>query len=366
MAALHNKYDKETLRRMLEEEGLERTTISFYQYHHVKDPNVLRDEFYLGMESLGVLGRIYVAKEGVNAQISIPSINEPKLRAFFNDNYPWLKDIRFNYAREERGISFLKLKIKVREKIVADGLNDDTFDVTNKGVHLSAEEFNELTSKEGVVLIDMRNHYETEIGHFKGAITPDVDTFRESLPVIVDDQAENKEKPVVMYCTGGIRCEKASAYFKHRGFKDVYQLEGGIIEYHRQVEEKGLENRFLGKNFVFDDRRAEGISGEVIGNCHQCNAAWDVHENCANDACHLLFLQCPDCKDENKGCCSEECQEFMLLPDDLKKDFKSGMDFGTQTFKKGRESLFVPAYNKWKARNEERVSPYIERNEKTN
>lgn len=359
MAQLHNKYDKETLKRLLEEEGLERTTISFYKYHYITDPSLTRDNMYTDFESIGVLGRVYLAKEGVNAQISVPSIHVEKFRDYLDTNYDWLKGIRLNFAREERGLSFLKLKIKVRDKIVADGLNDETFDVTNKGIHLSAEDFNSITTKEETVLIDMRNHYESEIGKFKGAITPDVDTFRESLPVIVDDQEKNKEKDIVMYCTGGIRCEKASAYFKHRGFKNVYQLEGGIIEYHRQVNEQGLENRFVGKNFVFDDRRAETVGEDVIGKCHQCGNAWDVHENCENDACHLLFLQCPECKIQNEGCCSDECQEFKTLPDDLRKDFKKGMDFGTQTFKKGRESAFVPAYNQWKLKNEETLSTYL-------
>ena len=156
-------------------------------------------------------------------------------------------------------------KVKVRHKIVADGLNDDSFDVTNKGVHVGAAKFNELIEDKNTVLVDMRNHYESEIGHFKNAVTPDVDTFRESLDIIEDDLKEHKEdKNLVMYCTGGIRCEKASAYFKHKGFKNVYQLEGGIIEYTRQIKEHQLENKFLGQNFVFDDRRAERISEDVI------------------------------------------------------------------------------------------------------
>ena len=123
---------------------------------------------------------------------------------------------------------FLKLTIKVRSKIVADGLNDATFDVTNKGIHLKAKDFNEMLEDPNTVLVDMRNHYESEVGHFKGAVLPDCDTFREELPMVVDMFKEQKDKHVVMYCTGGIRCEKASAYLKHEGFENVYQLEGGI------------------------------------------------------------------------------------------------------------------------------------------
>ena len=185
----------------------------------------------------------------------------------------------------------------MRDKIVADGLNDATFDVTNKGVHVNAEKFNELIEDPNTVLVDMRNHYESEIGHFKNAVTPDVDTFRESLDLIEEDLREHKEdKKLVMYCTGGIRSEKASAYFKHKGFKNVYQLEGGIIEYTRQVSEHDLESKFVGQNFVFDDRRAERISKDVIANCHQYGNPFDIRTNCADESCHLLFIQCADSK----------------------------------------------------------------------
>ena len=163
-----------------------------------------------------------------------------------------------NSIAEESGI-------KIKDKIVADGLDDSSFDVTQKGIHVNAKRFNELLAEEGTICLDMRNHYESEIGQFKGALKPDVDTFRESLPFIDQTLAEHdKEKKLLMYCTGGIRCEKASAYFKHKGFKNVFQLEGGIIEYARQVEAEGIENQFIGKNFVFDERRRERISDHII------------------------------------------------------------------------------------------------------
>ena len=150
---------------------------------------------------MGVLGRIYVANEGINAQLSLPA---DKFSAFKShlDTITFLKDIRLNIAREQDDKSFLKLKIKVRKKIVADGLDDETFDVTDIGVHLKAAGFNQMIDDPNTVLIDMRNHYETEIGHFKNAVTPDVDTFRESLPIIEEDLKEHKEdKNLVMYCT---------------------------------------------------------------------------------------------------------------------------------------------------------------------
>ena len=216
-------------------------------------------------------------------------------------------------------------------------MNDDSFDVTDKGIHLSATEFNMLVDQPETILVDMRNHYESEIGHFKGAITPDVDTFRESLPIIEKDLANHKEdKNLVMYCTGGIRCEKASAYFKHKGFKNVYQLEGGIIEYARQVENQNLENKFIGKNFVFDHRRAERISEDIIAQCHQCGSPCDVHVNCANEACHLLFIQCDACAQAYDNCCSESCKEVHHLPLNQQKELRKGKGNSNKIFKKGR------------------------------
>src|SRR5690606_36202239 len=253
------------------------------------------------------------------------------------DGISFLKGVRLNIAIEQDNKSFLKLKIKVRDKIVADGLNDDTFDVTNKGVHVNAKQFNELLEDQNTILVDMRNHYESEIGHFKNAITPDVDTFRESLPIIEEDlKAHKEDKNLVMYCTGGIRCEKASAYYKHKGFKRVYQLEGGIIEYARQVEEQGLENKFYGKNFVFDHRRGERISEHIISRCHQCGEPCDTHTNCENQACHLLFIQCESCAEKMENCCSVECVEIIHLPEEEQKRLRKGIPNSNKIFKKGR------------------------------
>jgi UPF0176 protein len=225
----------------------------------------------------------------------------------------------------------------VRHKIVADGLNDTTFDVTNKGVHVDATTFNDLIEDPDTVLVDMRNHYESEIGHFKNAVTPDVDTFRDSLDIIEQDLQDHKEdKKLVMYCTGGIRCEKASAYYKHKGFKNVFQLEGGIIEYTRQVKDQGLENKFLGKNFVFDHRRSERISDDVISNCHQCGSPFDSHTNCANEGCHLLFIQCDVCAEKMEHTCSDECHQIIQLPFEQQKELRKGTHASNKIFKKGR------------------------------
>jgi len=333
---LYNTLSAKERAELLEKAGEDRLTLSFYKYAKIGNTTIFRNHLFIAWDQMDVLGRIYVANEGINAQLSVPAKRFHEFKVFL-DEISFLKDVRLNIAIEHALKSFLKLKVKIRHKIVADGLNDDTFDVTNKGVHLNAEAFNELIEDPDTILVDMRNHYESEIGHFKGAITPDVDTFRDSLDIIEEDLRDYKEdKKLVMYCTGGIRCEKASAYYKHKGFKKVYQLEGGIIEYARQVENKGLENKFIGKNFVFDHRRGERITEDVIAQCHQCGAACDTHINCDNEACHLLFIQCESCAEKMQNCCSEECKEIIQLPYEEQKRLRQGIPNSNKIFKKGR------------------------------
>ncbi len=333
---LHNKINAEVLKQKIKESGLLRTTISFYKYHHIKDPKAFRDALYLRWNELGVLGRIYVADEGINAQFSVPTENLDALKAHL-ESIDFLAGNRLNIAIDDDGKSFFKLAIKVRRKIVADGIDDPNFDVTKIGKHLKAEEFNEVTDRDDVIIVDMRNHYESEVGHFENAILPDVVNFREQLPQVAEMLKDQKDKPVVMYCTGGIRCEKASAYMLYRGFKEVYQLEGGIIHYANQVKDKGLKNKFHGKNFVFDERLGESISNEIISKCHQCGDLSDTHTNCANVACNLLFIQCDKCKEKTHNCCSEECTHIALLPEDEQKELRKGKNFGRLVFDKGRK-----------------------------
>jgi len=333
---LHNRVDKRLLKQKLEESQENRITLSFYQYAHIGNPQIFRDHLYIAWEKLGVLGRAYVAKEGINAQITVP---EDQFDAFREqlDTITFLQGVRLNIAVEHDKKSFYKLKIKVKQKIVADGLNDESFDVTNKGKRLDAASFNQLTTLPDTMVVDMRNHYESEIGHFENAILPDADTFREALPMVENMLTPHKDKNIVMYCTGGIRCEKASAYLKHKGFNKVFQLDGGIIKYAHDIKEKGLENKFKGKNFVFDERLGERISDEVISHCHQCGKPCDTHTNCKNDACHLLFIQCDECAQKHNGCCSTECKDFIALPLDVQQEQKHKfLKKPTPIFKKGR------------------------------
>ena len=333
---LYNTLSNIERAELIQKAGKDRLTISFYKYSKIGNTELLRNHLFIFWDSIDVLGRIYIAHEGINAQLSVPADN---LEAFKNhlDTIVFLENVRINIAIEHDLFSFLKLKVKVRDKIVSDGLSDETFDASNRGIHVNASEFNALIEDENAVVVDMRNHYESEIGHFKNAITPDVDTFRESLDLIEEDLKDYKEsKKLVMYCTGGIRCEKASAYYKHKGFKNVYQLEGGIINYARQAAELGVENKFIGKNFVFDQRRAEKISEDVIANCHQCGEPADIHVNCANAACHLLFIQCDACKEAMGNCCSTNCMEVNRLPPEAQKELRKGQGNSNDIFKKGR------------------------------
>ncbi|MFY7757351.1 MAG: rhodanese-related sulfurtransferase [Flavobacterium stagni] len=333
---LYNTLSAEERAQLIDEAGQQRLTLSFYAYAKIEDPKKFRDDLFLAWNTLDALGRIYVAHEGINAQMSVPAEHFEAFRATL-EAYDFMRGIRLNVAVEQDDFSFLKLTIKVRHKIVADGLNDETFDVTNKGVHLNAREFNAILDDPNTIVVDFRNHYESEVGHFKGAITPDVETFRESLPIINEQLKDFKEsKNLVMYCTGGIRCEKASAYYKHQGFKNVFQLEGGIINYAKQIKEEGLESKFIGKNFVFDHRLGERITDDIIAQCHQCGNPCDNHTNCVNDGCHLLFIQCDACQSAMENCCSQECLDTIHLPLDEQVKLRKGIQVGNKVFRKGK------------------------------
>ena len=338
MAVLHNRVSQEELKKKLYEETEPRTTISFYQYFSIADPKLFRDEMYLALNQLNVFGRIYVAQEGINAQISVPASNFEQLKTYLYSIDP-LNGIRLNVAVDDDGKSFWVLKIKVRDKIVADGISDPNFSMEKKGRYVNATQMNELLQDDNTIVIDMRNHYEYEVGHFDKALEIPSDTFREQLPMAVEMMADKKDKNIIMYCTGGIRCEKASAYMLHNGFNNVFHLEGGIINYAKQIKESGQQSKFIGKNFVFDDRLGERITEDVIAQCHQCSKPADTHTNCNNDGCHLLFIQCEECKIKYDGCCSVECQTVYNLPEEQQKELRKGIDKGQMVFNKSKQRL---------------------------
>lgn len=334
---LYNTEDRRILKARMEQSSEPRTTVSFYRYARIGNPQLFRDYLFIHWSKLGVLGRTYVAHEGINAQISVPY---EKFSDFKEHLYSisFLEGVRLNTAVQESHKAFFKLKIKVRKKIVADGIDDPAFNPANTGKHLSAAEFNALTDRPDTILIDMRNHYESEVGHFRNAILPDADTFREEIAMVEEMLKGKEDKPIVMYCTGGIRCEKASAYLRYKGFPNVHQLEGGIIKYARDVKQQGLENKFVGVNFVFDERLSERISPEVVAHCHQCGAPCDHHVNCANEGCHLLFIQCESCGAKYENCCSEECRTAIHLPEEEQRTLRKGRPAGRNIFRKGRST----------------------------
>jgi len=338
---LRNLHHPDLLRARLDREGIERTTLSFYRYVRLEVVENLRNALYIEWEPLSVLGRIYLSPEGVNAQVSLPTANLEKFRASLDAreafaNVPW------KIAVEDDGKSFLKLVIKVKKKIVADGLADDAFDVTNVGEHLDASTFHEKT-EQGALVIDMRNNYESVIGYFEGAYLPKADTFRGAIDEVVEmlnqriaptsDQRNRSVDPpgrpaatpeILLYCTGGIRCEKASAYLKHHGFANVGQLHGGIIDYARQIKAQGLPSKFKGQNFVFDERLAERITDDVVSTCMQCGTKSDRISNCHEVTCNMLLVQCEACATKYAECCSPSCREIHVLPEESQRAWRKG------------------------------------------
>jgi UPF0176 protein len=334
MAQLINRVNKDVLKQKLKEESFSRITLSFYRYVKISNPHETRDELYKMWQNLNCFGRIYLAEEGINAQMNVPEHNWNKFVNELN-TIDYFKEVPFKIAVDGNGKSFYKLAVKVRDRIVADGIDDPTFDASNTGKYLSAKEFNDALENPDTIVVDMRNHYESEVGRFEKAYCPDADTFREELPLVIDHLKGKEDKKILMYCTGGIRCEKASAYFKHKGFKDVNHLHGGIIQYAKEVKEQGIESKFKGVNFVFDERVGERITQDVLSTCHQCGEPCDRHVNCKNDDCHLLFIQCPSCEEKMKGCCTPNCVEIYSLPLEEQKQLRKGR------IKNGPECLSV-------------------------
>ena len=313
---LYNKQNKKDLIENLNNEDFKRITLSFYKYIKIINPLQFRDKLYSDFIDMNILGRVYIAAEGINAQMSIPDYNESKLKTYIN-SLSILKDVKFKNAVQE-GISFYKLTIKIKNEIVAYKLNTDQYDMDNIGCHLDPVEFNKAIEDPNSILVDIRNHYESEIGHFKGALVPDVERSQELLPEVKKLLEGKEDKKILLYCTGGIRCEKASSYLIKNNYKDVNQLDGGVINYAHQVKMKKIKSKYFGKNFVFDDRLGERITQDDISKCHQCNNKSDSHKNCSNHLCHLLFIQCQNCDSIFSGCCSQECADYNKLTEEEK------------------------------------------------
>ena len=307
---LFNKKNKDDLRLELQKEDFKRTTISFYRYVNLTDIDLLRDELYIEWRSLNILGRVYIATEGINAQLSIP---EKKLDLFINKLYSrtYFNNIEIKKAVEE-GESFYKLIIKVKNEIVAYKIPKNQYNMKTVGKHLNYLDFNRAIDN-GATIVDVRNYYEAEVGKFENAIIPDIDRSEDLLPEIKRLLKGQEQNKILMYCTGGIRCEKASSYLIKNGFKDVNQLDGGVVKYANEIKKDNIKSKFIGKNFVFDSRLGENVTNDIISNCHQCNHSSNNHTNCENSACHILFIQCKKCSKKYLGCCSNKCLSYIQL-----------------------------------------------------
>ncbi len=341
MPVLHNRISNEELKARMLAETEPRITISFYKYFNINDPQTFRDEMYVIFLELNVFGRIYIAQEGINAQISVPESNFEQFKETLYNFSPELDGLRLNIAIDDDGKSFWVLKMKVRSKIVADGIDDPNFNPSHIGTYLKADQVNEMMERGDTIFVDMRNHYEYEVGHFENALEVPSDTFREQLPMAVEMLKDHRDKNIVMYCTGGIRCEKASAYLRHKGFENVYHVEGGVIEYARKAKQHELPLKFIGKNFVFDERLGERITADIISNCHQCGKPCDTHTNCNNDGCHLLFIQCDECKAKYDGCCCENCVHEFHLPIEVQRALRAGRENDKKIFNKRKVGELV-------------------------
>ena len=275
-------------------------TITFYKYTPIDTPENVRQYFRALCEHLGLTGRILIAAEGFNAAVSGKKENIEEFKKIITQQKIW-----GNLTFREQDVDTLahhKLIVRVRKEIVYFGT---TADLTKTGIHLSPLELQQWhENKKDFVLVDARNEYEHKVGKFKNAVTLPIDNFREFPQVAVQQLQSYRDKKIVLYCTGGIRCEKASAYLKEQGFTQVYQIDGGIINYVNQFPHSYWE----GGLFVFDDRIVSD-AGEPITECAFCEAECAQYYNCHNLDCDTLFIACRECKEEMKTTCSEECKQ---------------------------------------------------------
>ena len=277
----------------------------YYQYVYIKNYQKFAEEHLQLCKSLGLKGRILVAEEGINGTVGGPKeATDEYMRIMREDER--FKDTDFKASIGKAG-TFKKMFVRARPELVTLNIDEKIDPNTDGGTYLKPEELKKMYDQnEDFVIVDMRNGYEAKIGRFKSAVTLTMKVFKE-LPKIVDELKIDKNKKVVTYCTGGIRCEKASALLKKRGFTNVYQLQGGVARY----GEKFPNDYWEGKLFVFDERMQVPINTpdkeKIIAQCLHCEKPWDQYINCINALCNKLILCCPDCQEEWNSACSKEC-----------------------------------------------------------
>ena len=325
MKKLYNQKSKDLLVKKLEAEDFNRTTCSFYKYVTIVDTITLRDKIYEEFDNLQIFGRVYIAEEGMNAQISVPDKNWGLFLKLIS-SIKLLYDVDIKTAIND-GISFYKLIVKVKKEIVAYNIPKNKFNMDVVGEHLNTKQFNEAIENSNTTVIDMRNIYESEVGQFISAEIPQVEKSKDLLPEVRRMLKGREHHQVLLYCTGGIRCEKASSFLINEGIKNVKQLQGGIIQYAHDIKKEGLESKFVGKNFVFDARLGERVTEDIISTCHLCGEKSDSHKDCKNDACHILFIQCSKCDEKLNGCCSTECKKIASLPFDAQIKYRKNQKY---------------------------------------
>ncbi|XBC37999.1 MAG: rhodanese-related sulfurtransferase [Buchnera aphidicola (Floraphis choui)] len=306
MILLHNLISNKELKNRMLFDNVPRITVSFYKYFFIKDVQKFRDDWYINFNSLKIFGRVYVAQEGINAQISIPINIYNDVKNFIYSYSDALNNVYINESLDNKK-SFWVLRIKTKKTILLDGLHRNSYNLNYSGIYLNAFDVNRIFNQKDVIFLDIRNHYEYKIGHFERSINIPVNTFREQLKEIVVFLKNEKNKKIVIYCTGGIRCEKTSSWMAYNKFKYIYQIRGGIIGYVNDARKNNLPIYFKGKNFVFDERISEVVSNDILSKCFQCDEYCDAYKNCHNNFCHNLFIQCIKCSKKFKNCCSQNC-----------------------------------------------------------
>ena len=283
------------------------SVLAYYYFTSIEDPalEVLRHKDFFSTRD--IKGRIYISSDGINGQMSASHTAAIEYMEWLKSDHRF-KEVEFKIHLHTEHC-FPRATVKVRPQLVA---MDVVVDMDKTGTHVSAEEWKEMLEKKDdqTVLLDVRNDYEWEIGHFEGAELPTLEQFREfpKYAKKLKEKCDPKKTKVMMYCTGGIRCEVYSALLKEEGFTDVYQLQGGIIKYGLQAGSK----HWKGKLFVFDDRLAVPISekepAQLISECIHCHVKSDLYYNCANIDCNELYISCQACAEKTQGCCCPACE----------------------------------------------------------
>jgi len=282
--------------------------ILYYKYLSIYKPKALVDAQRSLCQKLGLRGRIIIATEGINGTLGGSEEAIELYKKTMNAD-PQFVDIDYKESNGSKN-DFPRLTVKHKNEIVRLDIASENAPIKDRGEYLTPQEFHaKLTQKNpNLVLLDARNAYESRIGTFVGAVTPSIKTFRE-LPTYLDTHKEQfKNKEVIMFCTGGVRCERATAYVKKQHIATkVYHLKGGI---HRYLEAYP-DGFFRGKNFVFDGRMAMATNNDCLTQCDTCTTPYDTYSHCQYQPCHNLIIQCPSCQNSLNHCCSKQCQQAL-------------------------------------------------------